>query len=68
MLSIIQSDILKRIGPVEKTGDSEFVTSICFASDFRGFEGHFPQNPIVPAVCLLSLVELIAKKIVGNWL
>ena len=67
MLSIIQSEILKRMSPLEKSEDSVYSTSVCFTSDFTGFEGHFPQHPIVPAVCLLSLVELVAKQIADNW-
>lgn len=66
MLSIIQSELLKRMKPLEKAGGSEYSTSICFAPDFAGFEGHFPGHPIVPAVCLLSLVELIGREIAGN--
>lgn len=52
--------------PLEKTGGSEYCASICFEPDFAGFEGHFPGHPIVPAVCLLSLVELIGREIAGN--
>ena len=52
--------------PLEKAGGSVYSTSICFAPDFAGFEGHFPGHPIVPAVCLLSLVELIGREIAGN--
>ena len=66
MLSAIQSDLLKRMKPLDSSGGSEYCTSICFAPDFAGFEGHFPGHPIVPAVCLLSLVELIGREIAGN--
>ncbi len=33
-----------------------------FAQDFVGFEGHFPGNPILPAVVQLAAVRWLFKK------
>jgi 3-hydroxyacyl-[acyl-carrier-protein] dehydratase len=35
--------------------------SFCFASDFIGFSGHFPDYPILPAVLQVLLAQLIAE-------
>ena len=43
-----------------------FTASITFPDDFSGFQGHFPGNPIVPAVCQASAVEVLARKCFYN--
>ena len=39
---------------------------ITFDPAFRGFEGHFEGNPIVPGVCLLSLGRILAEELTGR--
>ncbi len=64
--SPIQSALLERLGPITNLPDGSYQTSITFDRDFPGFEGHFPGNPIVPGVCEISLVELLAQLTTGN--
>jgi 3-hydroxyacyl-[acyl-carrier-protein] dehydratase len=42
---------------------SQSVTrSYCFTKDFAGFSGHFPGNPILPAIVqILTVVSLIEE-------
>lgn len=47
-------------------GDGLFTASITFPDDFSGFQGHFPGNPIVPAVCQISAIELLSRKCFFN--
>lgn len=51
--------------PVQRQTDGSFLSSILFDREFCGFDGHFPDNPIVPAVCLLSAAELLAAEAAG---
>jgi|BioPla2DNA2_1021312.scaffolds.fasta_scaffold106177_1 3-hydroxyacyl-[acyl-carrier-protein] dehydratase len=64
-LSKIQIELRQRMKPVQRQTDGSFSSSITFDREFCGFDGHFPDNPIVPAVCLLSAAELLAAEAVG---
>jgi len=64
-LSHIQSELQQRLRPAPRQDDGSFRSSITFDRDFCGFDGHFPGNPIVPAVCLLSAAVLQAGEIAG---
>jgi len=46
----------------EITAKAEF----CFGSDFIGFEGHFPNNPILPGVMLLKTGQFLVDLISGR--
>ena len=58
--SIIQSELLKRIRDFQRHDDGSYSAAITFDPAFTGFDGHFPGNPVVPAVCQLSAVEVLA--------
>lgn len=64
-LSKIQSELRQRMKPAQRQADGAFSSSILFDREFCGFEGHFPDHPIVPAVCLLSAAELLAVEAAG---
>ncbi|MBU0729658.1 MAG: beta-hydroxyacyl-ACP dehydratase [Proteobacteria bacterium] len=45
----------------EKAGDDLVVSGVfSFAEDFPAFAGHFPQEPVFPAVVQLAIVRIIA--------
>ena len=62
----MQEALFRRLSPVTPRGDGSYQASITFDRDFPGFDGHFPGNPIVPGVCELSAVELLAQVITDN--
>ena len=64
--SIIQSELLKRIQDFQRHDDGSYSAAITFDLAFTGFDGHFPGNPIVPAVCQLSAVEVLAHLALGR--
>lgn len=33
-----------------------------FAAEFSGFDGHFPQRPILPGICQIELCRILAQK------
>ena len=57
--SLIQSELHKRIHDFERHDDGSYSAAITFDPAFTGFDGHFPGNPVVPAVCQLSAVEVL---------
>ena len=64
--SLIQSELQKRIHDFEHHDDGSYSAAITFDPAFTGFDGHFPGNPIVPAVCQLSAVEVLAHLALGR--
>lgn len=64
--SPMQQALLERLTPPLQQSDGSFVASITFDKDFPGFDGHFPGNPVVPAICQLSAVELLAQRALQN--
>ncbi len=64
--SIIQSELLKRVQNFQRHDDGSYSAAITFDPAFTGFDGHFPGNPIVPAVCQLSAVEVLAHMALGR--
>ncbi|MBR5078875.1 MAG: hypothetical protein IKX30_09030 [Victivallales bacterium] len=64
--SIIQSELLKRIHDFQRHDDGSYSAAITFDPAFTGFDGHFPGNPVVPAVCQLSAVEVLAHMALGH--
>ena len=64
--SIIQSELLKRVREFQRHDDGSYSAAITFDPAFTGFDGHFPGNPVVPAVCQLSAVEVLAHLALGR--
>ena len=65
-LSPIQTSLRERLSPIRVLPDGTYQASITFDRAFPGFDGHFPDNPIVPGVCEISVVELLARMAAGN--
>jgi len=64
--SPVQTALQTLIPTPERREDGRYTATLQFPADFPGFRGHFPGNPIVPGVCLISAVELLARKIADN--
>jgi len=43
--------------------ENEATATVVFDPDFVGFQGHFPDNPILPGVCQISLVLAVADRL-----
>lgn len=46
--------------------DDQVTATLCFAKDFLGFQGHFPQDPVLPGMCLLETVLVLAQRSKGK--
>ena len=50
----------------ERNDELSISSVISFSKDFPGFQGHFPGNPILPAIVQLSAVRYLAEKSFGK--
>lgn len=51
----------------ECSGDStQGRAVVCFEKDFPGFQGHFPDHPIAPAVCIVQTALVAIGKTTGR--
>ena len=66
--SVIDGELRSRLTKLRRTEDGEYLGEIVFDAGFRGFEGHFEGNPIVPGVCLIELVRVHAESALGKIL
>ena len=66
--SVISEELRKRLDNCKQTADCEYVCRVLFDPGFRGFEGHFEGNPIVPGVCLIELARVHAEQVLGKVL
>ena len=67
-VSIIGEELRSRIAGLRQTGEGEYSCTMDFDPAFRGFEGHFEGNPIVPGVCLIETARVAAETILGKSL
>lgn len=49
-------------------GEGRVQAELCFDSGFTGFQGHFPQQPVLPGMCLLEVVRILAERLRGESL
>jgi 3-hydroxyacyl-[acyl-carrier-protein] dehydratase len=55
-------EIENSIRNLEKVGDGAFSAAIVFGRDFTGFKGHFPGRPVLPGVCQILALSVLAGK------
>ena len=67
-VSIIGEELRSRISGLQQTGEGEYSCIMDFDPAFRGFEGHFEGNPIVPGVCLIETARVAAETILEKSL
>ncbi len=48
------------------TEDNKITATLCFDKNFIGFQGHFPNNPILPGICLLETVLVLIQRLKGR--
>lgn len=70
MDSIIGSELRTRLKDCNAVENKENTYScrIFFDREFRGFEGHFEGNPVVPGVCLIQLIRVHTEEILQKKL
>ncbi len=66
--SVISEELRKRLDSMEQAADGSYTCKVLFDPGFRGFEGHFEGNPIVPGVCMTELARVHAETVLGQAL
>ncbi len=66
--SVIGAELRSRVKDLRQTAEKEYSCSMGFDPGFRGFEGHFEGNPIVPGVCLIETARVVAETVLGRSL
>ena len=61
--SAISSELRSRIRDVTASENGKYECTVTFDPAFRGFEGHFPDHPIVPGVCFIELARVFAETV-----
>lgn len=64
-LSPMQIALQQRLQPLNLQKDGSCLTTLCFDHDFIGFAGHFPQKPILPAVCMMAAATLMTATLMN---
>jgi 3-hydroxyacyl-[acyl-carrier-protein] dehydratase len=49
-----------------KEGENSFAATVIFRAEHPIFQGHFPQQPVVPGVCTMQMVKEIVAMQVGR--
>lgn len=57
---------VKKYIEVHSMEESCFSARCAFPESFTGFDGHFPDNPVLPGVCLIQAVLAAAEKATGR--
>lgn len=47
---------------------SDYIFSVVLNTIHRIYEGHFPQQPVVPGVCMIQMIREVAEKVTGQAL
>lgn len=56
----MRDEIKKQMKLLSQTAESVEGT-FCFSENFSGFEGHFPGQPVLPGICLVQAVLVLAE-------
>ncbi|SEN66279.1 3-hydroxyacyl-[acyl-carrier-protein] dehydratase [Flavobacterium sp. CF108] len=52
----------------EKTGDAKYNIRILVNANHEVFKGHFPENPIMPGVCMIQIIKELVESIIKSSL
>jgi len=58
----MRDEIKKQMKILSQTAES-VAGEFCFSKNFSGFQGHFPVQPVLPGVCLIQAVLVLAESL-----
>ena len=50
------------VSPPAENPAGEVTAAFCFSPEFRGFQGHFPGNPVLPGIVQILMAEVTAGR------
>ena len=48
------------------TSETEIWAALFINADHKIFEGHFPNQPVVPGVCMMQMIKEIVEEVIGK--
>lgn len=61
-MSRMTQEIRHCMSDLSETGDSGIQARFVFPPEFVGFQGHFPDHPILPGVCKMQAVLVLLQE------
>lgn len=61
----IEREICRFVYATKHLGDGAWQRFFCFPPDFIGFAGHFPGQPVLPAIIQICMVRLFWSDVVS---
>lgn len=61
----IEREICRFAYATKRLGDDAWQRFFCFPPDFIGFAGHFPGQPVLPAIVQICMVRLFWSDVVS---
>ena len=58
-MSRITREIAQHMSELSEKGEDQATATFLFPKDFIGFQGHFPDEPILPGVCEIQAVLVL---------
>lgn len=62
-MNILRKEIIQNMSVVNRIESGDIEAKVAFASDFTGFDGHFPDNPILPGICKIQTVIAVYEQL-----
>lgn len=66
--SILEQELDARLKECTQLSEKESESIVRFDPAFRGFDGHFEGNPIVPGVCLVQMIRIHMQRLTEETL
>ena len=54
------------VTPITAKDNREYTFGVSLNKSHRIYQGHFPQQPVVPGVCMMLMTRELAEKVVGH--
>lgn len=61
---MLQNDFFSFTAPLIE--DNAVKTTLELNAAHKIFEGHFPQHPVVPGVCMMQMVKEVVESVIGK--
>lgn len=58
-MNLIYKETLNAMGQIEEVSPNTISSIFNFPADFTGFQGHFSNQPVLPAICILETIKAL---------
>jgi 3-hydroxyacyl-[acyl-carrier-protein] dehydratase len=60
-MNILMREIRQCMSDLTETDEGKLIARFVFPEDFTGFQGHFPDRPVLPGICEIQAVTAILE-------